>query len=204
MKRTYLILSSGVSRRLMGGLALVVWIAAVAMAAEKAPTAQDPPSPEGIAFFEKKIRPLLVKHCYSCHSAGAKKLRGELRLDTRAGVLKGGASGPAVVPGDPARSLLIRAVRHADDVPPMPPKGKLPAAGVDDLEAWVRMGAPDPRTGAPVAKPLDLARAREFWSFRPVRDPPVPAVKDAGWPLTPVDRFVLARLEEEGLRPAPP
>src|SRR5262245_24092988 len=203
MKRTYLILSSGVSRRLMGGLALVVWIAAVAMAAEKAPTAQDPPSPEGIAFFEKKIRPLLVKHCYSCHSAEAKKLRGGLRLDTRDGVLKGGASGPVVAAGDPDRSRLVEAVRQTDESLRMPPEGKLTPAEVADLEAWVKMGAPDTRTTSAVARPIDLARAKEFWSFRPVRDPPVPAVKDADWPLNPVDRFVLAKMEEKGLRPVP-
>jgi hypothetical protein len=159
---------------------------------------------DGIAFFEKRVRPLLVKHCYSCHSAEAKKLKGELLLDTRAGVLKGGTSGPAVVPGDPGKSLLVKLVRHADESERMPPKEKLSAAEIADLETWVKMGAPDPRTGAAAAKALDLAKAKEFWSFRPVADPPAPAVKDSAWPLTAVDRFVLAKLEEKGLTPAPP
>src|SRR5438067_4538193 len=132
--------------------------------------AADKPTPEGVEFFEKRVRPVLVKHCYACHSADAKKVKGELRLDTREGVLKGGSSGPAVVPGDPDKSLLIRAVRHADESLRMPEQ-KLPAAAVADLEAWVKMGAPDPRTGAATTKALDLAKAREFWSFRPVVRP---------------------------------
>ena len=96
--------------------------------------ASDKPSPDGIEFFEKKVRPVLVKHCYSCHSADAKKVKGELHLDTRAGVLAGGASGPAVIPGEPEKSLLIKAVRHADESLQMP-KEKLSAAEIADLEA---------------------------------------------------------------------
>src|SRR5262249_7359713 len=99
---------------------------------------------EGNDFFEKRIRPLLVEHCYSCHSADAKKLKGDLRLDTRAGLRKGGQSGPAVVAGDPEASLLIAAVRYQKQDMQMPPKGKLPAALIADLEAWVKLGAPDP------------------------------------------------------------
>src|SRR6266545_4751742 len=94
------------------------------------------PTAAGVEFFEKKIRPVLVKHCYSCHSAEAKKVKGELRLDTREATRKGGASGPAVVPGDPAKSLLIRVVKQADGVEAMPPKEKLPAEVIADLEAW--------------------------------------------------------------------
>src|SRR5437588_5666 len=101
-------------------------------------SAADKPAPEGVEFFEKKVRPVLVKHCYSCHAAEAKTVKGELRLDTRAGVLAGGASGPAVVPGEPDKSLLIKAVRHADESLRMP-KEKLSAAEIADLEAWVRM-----------------------------------------------------------------
>src|SRR5688572_20040312 len=138
------------------------WLALVA-AVWVGPASASEPAPEGVAFFEKRVRPLLVKHCYSCHSAEAKKLKGELRLDTRDGVLKGGASGPAVVPGDPGKSLLVKLVRHADESERMPPKEKLSAAEIADLEAWVKMGAPDPRTGAATAKALDLAKAKEFW-----------------------------------------
>src|SRR5687768_1506479 len=110
----------------------VLWAATAARA-------DDTPSPGGVEFFEKKVRPVLVKHCYSCHSVDAKKLRGELRLDTRDGVRKGGASGPAVVPGDPAKSLMIQAVKHADESQRMPPKEPLAKAEIADLEAWVKM-----------------------------------------------------------------
>jgi len=165
--------------------------------------ADDRPSPEGIEFFERKVRPLLVKHCYSCHSAEAKKLRGELRLDTRDGVKQGGASGPVVVPGEPAKSPLILAVRHAADVQPMPPKEKLTDAEIADLEAWVKMGVPDPRTGAATAA-ADPTKGRDFWSFQPVRDHPPPPVKDESWPINPIDRFVLAELEKRDLKPVAP
>src|SRR5262245_50580516 len=102
-------------------------------------------TPEQVAFFEQRIRPLLVNHCYECHSRGAKKLRGGLALDSRAGVRKGGDSGPAIVAGQPDRSLLIKAVRHDDKDLRMPPKGKLAQAEIADLTTWIRMGAPDPR-----------------------------------------------------------
>src|SRR5687767_10597891 len=103
--------------------------------------------PEGIEFFEKRIRPVLAEHCYECHSATSKKVKGELLLDTRESVLKGGENGPAIVPGDPEKSLLIKAVRYADADLQMPPKDKkLTSSQIADLEAWVKMGAPDPRT----------------------------------------------------------
>jgi hypothetical protein len=166
--------------------------------------ADEKPTPEGVEFFERKVRPLLVKHCYSCHSSEAKKLRGELLLDTREGVLRGGASGPVVVPGDPEKSPLIQAVRHDDESLKMPPKEKLSAAEIDDLITWVKMGTPDPRTGPGSATTsADPARGRDFWSFRPVKDHTPPEVRDVSWPLSDVDRFVLAELEKRGLRPAP-
>src|SRR5262245_47952465 len=183
---------------MMRGLVILTTLVVAAPA-----RADDKPPPAAVEFFETKVRPVLVKHCYSCHSAAAKTVRGGLLLDTRAGVRAGGESGPAVVPGDPARSLLVRAVRHADEALRMPPNGPLSAAEVADLETWVRMGAPDPRTGTAAPARLDLARAKAFWSFRPVRAPAPSAVTDAAWPLNPIDRFVLARLEEKGLRPAP-
>src|SRR6516162_2065560 len=107
---------------------------------------QEPPAPdrEGVEFFEKKIRPVLVDRCYSCHSAEAKKLKGELYVDSREGLLKGGETGPSIVPGDPVKSLLIKAIRYADDLK-MPPKGRLSKDVVDDFVAWVKRGAPDPR-----------------------------------------------------------
>src|SRR5262245_37065016 len=180
------------------GLVLIATLWAV-----PATRAEDKPdAPDGVAFFEKKIRPLLVKHCHECHSADAKKLKGELRLDTRDGVRKGGTNGPAVVPGSPEKSLLLKAVRHADEALKMPPKEKLSDADIADLEAWVKMGAPDPRTAAAVAA-IDQAKARDLWSLRPVGDPIPPAVNDESWPLTSIDRFVLARLEAKGLKPVP-
>ena len=121
-------------------------------------------------FFEAKIRPVLVSQCGKCHASTAEKLRGGLHVDTREGLRLGGESGPAVVPGKPEESLLIRALRYRDQELRMPPKGKLPDAVVADFEKWVKMGAPDPRTGpSPVAdRPLAASLpTREFWSFRP-------------------------------------
>ena len=113
-------------------------------------------------FFEKKIRPVLVEHCYSCHST-AKKQKGGLALDSRTGVLKGGESGPAVVAGEPGESLLLKAMRYTDPELQMPPKGKLPAAVIADFEKWIARGAPDPRT-APAKSAnneWDLAKGRQ-------------------------------------------
>ncbi len=160
---------------------------------------QEPVSPdrEGIEFFEKRIRPVLADRCFSCHSARAEKLKGGLRLDSREGLLKGGQSGPAIVPGDPEKSRLVRAIRHVDEDLRMPPKGKLPDAAIADFEAWVRRGAPDPRTG-----PAPGAGNAPPWSLQPVADPKPPEVA-GGWARTPIDRFILAKLEEKGLKPAP-
>ncbi len=160
----------------------------------------------GIEFFEKKIRPVLVEHCYECHAAGAKKVRGGLLLDSRAGVRKGGESGPVIVPGDPDKSLLIKAVRYTDETK-MPKKGKLPAAVIADLEAWVKMGAPDPRDQAPAAKSAkswdEIVRERRtWWSLQPVKKPAVPTPKNAGWSSDPIDRFLLSAMETKGLTPA--
>src|SRR5262245_28449599 len=187
-------------------LLLATWLLGASLYGGTTARAGAEPSPEGVAFFERKVRPVLVEHCYECHSARAKKVRGGLLLDSRDDVLRGGDSGPALVPGHPDRSLLVKAVRHTDERLRMPPRHKLPAPLVADLEAWVKMGAPDPRTAAaapPRKKEIDFVAARKFWSFRPVADPPVPAVKDRSWPRAPVDHFVLARMEAKGLRPAP-
>jgi cytochrome c553 len=183
---------------------LLLALAAAARAEDK-PPAGAKPSPEGVEFFEKKVRPVLVKHCYSCHSAEAKKLKGELRLDTRDGVLRGGASGPAVVPGQPAESLLVKSVKHAKDVEAMPPDKKLSEAEIADLEAWVKLGAPDPRTGGKSAGRIDLERAKEFWSFRPVVRPSVPQIRNPQSAIrNSIDAFILAKLEAKGLKPSPP
>ncbi len=166
------------------------------------------PDAAGVEFFEKKIRPVLIENCLKCHSRDSgEKLKGGLALDTREGVLKGGETGPAVVPGNLEKSLLIRAVRYADENLQMPPKNKkLPAQQIADLETWVRMGAPDPRSGklAGGGPPLsDPAKVRDHWAFKPVRKPAVPAVKNAAWVKLPVDAFVLAKLEAKGMTPSP-
>ena len=160
---------------------------------------------DAIAFFEKKIRPVLVSQCYECHSTASKKSKGGLRLDTREGLLKGGASGPAIVVGDAEKSLLIRAVRHTDKELQMPPKTKITDAQIADLVAWVKMGAHDPRKGT-AGKPLvgmSLEEGRAFWSFQPIKEAPPPKVKDTIWPRSGVDHFILARVEAAGIRPAP-
>ena len=164
--------------------------------------AQD--SPEGIAFFEKKIRPILVSQCYECHSAAAKKTKGGLALDTRDGMRKGGDKA-AIIVGEPEKSLLIKAVRHVDEELKMPPKQKLADAEIADLAAWIKMGAPDPRTsvaGGPL-RGMTVEEGRAFWSFQPLKDSVPPAVKDAAWANNPIDRFILARIEAAGARPAP-
>jgi hypothetical protein len=161
-------------------------------------------APEQERFFETRIRPILATQCGKCHASTAEKLRGGLRLDDREGLRRGGDSGPAVVPGQPEESLLIRAIRYRDEELHMPPKGKLPDSVVADFEAWVRMGAPDPRnrTAGAVARPsVDLARGRAFWSFRPPQRSAPRVVKRTDWPRGGIDRFLLAALEARGLGP---
>lgn len=162
-------------------------------------------STEPSAFFESKIRPVLAEKCYSCHSAQAEKVKGELLLDTRDGTLKGGENGPAVVPGDLDKSLLITAMRWHDADTGMPPKnkgGKLPDSVIADFEQWVKMGAPDPREGvASVTKTYDPEAAKSWWAYQPLTKPSVPQPKDASWARTDIDRFILAKLEEKNLKP---
>ena len=130
------------------------------------------PAPEHLAFFENKIRPVLAERCYECHSAG-KKQKGNLLLDTREGALKGGDTGPAIVPGDVAKSLLITAIKRADNDTAMPPKGKgepLTPEQVADFEQGVKIGAPDPRTGARTLARIDqlIEDAKKHWAFLPL------------------------------------
>jgi hypothetical protein len=158
-----------------------------------------------VAFFEQKIRPVLAEHCYKCHSSRAKKVRGRLRLDSREGVRKGGDRGPAVVPGDVAASLLIKALRY--DELQMPPTGKLPESVIADFEAWIRRGAADPRDAgiAPAGpRPVDVEAGKRFWAFQPPQRHAPPAVRQGGWVRRPIDVFLLAPLEQAGLGPAPP
>ncbi|HEY8460855.1 MAG TPA: DUF1549 domain-containing protein, partial [Blastocatellia bacterium] len=162
---------------------------------------------EGLEFFEKKIRPALAENCYACHSGKSKKPQGGLLLDSIEAMLKGGASGqPAVVPGDPEKSLLIKAIRHTDAKLQMPMGAKLPDQAIRDFENWVKMGAPAPRGSAAAAASnypaYDFDEARKFWSFQPVKDPRPPKVRNRAWVRSPIDRFILAKLEEKGLSPA--
>ncbi len=158
-------------------------------------------------FFETKVRPLLAENCLECH--GPKKQRGGLRLDSRAALLAGGDNGPAVVPGKPDDSLLIKAVHYASE-PQMPPKGKLKSMQIAALAEWVKQGAPWPETEGKVRVAPDKGgfkvtdKDRAFWSFRPVADPPLPKVADISWSRTSIDHFVLAALEEKKLRPVAP
>lgn len=165
-----------------------------------------PPTAEGVEFFEKRIRPVLVEHCFECHSASSKEVQGELVLDSREGWQKGGTGGPAIVPGDTDRSLLIRAVRGTNDDLQMPPEKKLPAAVIADLETWVRMGAPDPRAaGAPAPgriASLNPDQARDFWSLRAIVVPAIPETREPGWSACEIDRFLQVRREAAGLSPA--
>jgi hypothetical protein len=163
------------------------------------------PSAEAVRFFESRVRPVLVDNCFKCHAD--KKQRGGLRVDSRAALLEGGDQGAAMVPGKPDDSLLLKAVRHEDELK-MPPTKKLTKEQIADLTQWVRMGAPWPGGEKAVA-----SRKREFqisdrdrahWAFRPVKRPAVPAVKNRAWVGNPIDAFILAKLEAKGFQPNPP
>lgn len=155
-------------------------------------------------FFEQKIRPVLVEHCYKCHSAAAKKVRGGLLLDSRDGIRRGGDSGkPAVVPGDPEGSLLLKALRYEDVQ--MPPAGRLPERVIADFVAWIKQGAADPREGAAVAgRRIDVEVGKRFWAFKPPHRHAVPVPRNNDWARRTIDYFLLARLEQAGLKPNPP
>jgi len=162
------------------------------------------PDPQGVRFFEKSIRPVLVAQCYECHATTAKKIKGGLVLDNEAGLLTGGESGPAIVPGSPAKSLLIEALRH--DGLEMPPEQKLPDDVIADFSKWIRMGAPYPRGAADdpdwaPRKDASREEALKFWSFQPIANPPAPPIKNEQWPRDDLDRFVLAAQEAAGVRP---
>ncbi len=161
---------------------------------------------EGINFFEKEIRPLLSEHCYECHSADSKKLKGGLRLDSREGILSGGDSGPAAVAGKPESSRLVAAVSGHDKDLEMPPKKPLHPAQIELLTEWVRRGLPAPSQGAVASKPgygMSLEEGRKFWSYQPVSTPALPTVKHPEWVQEPIDKFVVAGLEAAGLSQAP-
>ena len=175
---------------------------AIALLIASVPLHAAPAAPEAADFFENKIRPVLANNCYACHTNSE---MGGLRVDSREALLKGGKSGPAVMPGDPEKSLLIQAVRQTGDLK-MPKGGKLKAQDVAALADWVKMGAPWPETAQtiPVSKTKQFTvspEQRKFWSFQPLREPELPQVKEKSWAKTSIDRFVLAKLESEGMKP---
>jgi mono/diheme cytochrome c family protein len=168
-------------------------------------TAAGVPEEAGLQFFREKIQPVLEANCFECHSATATKIKGGLQLDSREASRRGGDTGPAVAPGNPGKSLLIQAIRHEGDLQMPPKKPKLSDAVIADFVRWVELGAPDLREAETTASsPYDFKKAREFWAFQPVKRTDPPAVKDKRWVKTPLDQFVLAKVEANGLRPAPP
>jgi len=182
------------------------FVASVVIVALRIASAQ--PSTKDVEFFETKVRPVLAQNCFQCHGPQAKTAFGNLRLVSRTALLKGGDSGPALDLGNPEQSLLLRAVRYEGPLT-MPPTGKMKAADIDALAQWVKMGAPWPETPeiAPVAAAARKGveeRRKDHWAWQPVKRTSPPAVKNTQWPRGAVDRFVLAKLEEKHLSPAPP
>jgi hypothetical protein len=154
-----------------------------------------------IEFFENKVRPLLVANCLKCHGDNEEKLRGGLHLTSRAELIKGGDSGPAIVPGKPDESLLIASVRYEDFE--MPPKGKLKDGEIEILVQWIKKGAPDPRKTRQVvpSHTIDIEQGKQFWAFVPRKNIQPPAPKNSTWPDSPIDQLILQRLETEGITP---
>jgi hypothetical protein len=161
------------------------------------------PTAADVSFFENKIRPVLVKHCYECHSTKSKEVGGKLLLDSHDALRRGGESGPALVVGRPDDSLIVQALRY--ESVEMPPEAPLPPQVVADFAEWIRRGAADPRVPKAAKgasdKVSDAAATAELWSLRPVQDPSPPDVADKSWVRDPLDRFVLARIEAAQLRP---
>lgn len=180
--------------------------AALVSALPLAAAAQEKFTSTQLDFFEKNIRPVLAAKCFECHSEKA-KIKGGLSLDSRDSILKGGSSGPAAVPGNPEKSLLVRAIKGLEKDMEMPPKeeNRLDDEQIASFENWVRMGLPDPRrpgTGGALA--VDWDKARQHWAFQPITTPTPPKVKDrSGWARSDLDKFVLARLEAKRMHPNP-
>lgn len=158
---------------------------------------------EQLNFFETKIRPVLANNCYKCHSA-AEKVKGGLTVDSKKGLLAGGSSGePSIVPGNPQKSLLLKAISYQDGDMEMPPNGKLPDNVLADFERWVKMGAPDPRTGKVITGKDVMEKRKNHWAFQPVRKPRVPNANDRRGGRNPIDALVLAQLRKQGITPSP-
>jgi len=162
------------------------------------------PNQEGFAFFESRIRPLLVKHCYECHSQQTSNAKGGLQLDSREALELGGDSGEVIEPGKPQSSLLLESVSYSNPKLRMPPKYKLSAEEIDDLETWIEMGAPDPRSASNVAKKsyaIDWDSGKKYWSYQPPQFPKLPQVDNQQWPRDDLDRFILAKQEAAQIQP---
>ncbi len=185
---------------LLTATAFLGWVFAGMASAGEPPGIQNR---QPIQFFETEIRPILANHCFKCH--GSEQQKAGLRLDTRSGLLTGGQSGPAVVPGKTEESLLIEAVHHDPFGIQMPPAGKLPQKHITALTHWVKMGAPWPNSEVeprPAAGPKITEHDQAFWSFQPVVRPAVPNLQQDNWSQTAIDSFVLGRLRRVGLEPA--
>jgi hypothetical protein len=167
--------------------------------AEK-PSGKVDSTPEARDFFESRVRPILADSCFKCH--GPAKQSSGLRLDSREAMLTGGDNGPALVPGDAAASMIVRALSYEHDEIKMPPKGKLGDPAVAAIRQWVKAGAYWPETGGPTVQPADTS-SRPHWAFQPVRRPTPPAASDPAWISTPIDAFILAKLDADGLTPSP-
>lgn len=177
---------------------IVALIPSVSVAAES--------DSQGIDFFEKQIRPVLVNKCYRCHSveaASKNRLKGNLYLDSRVGIRKGGDTGPAVVPNDVQKSIIIQALKYENKAFEMPPSGKLSENVINDFVKWIERGAPDPRDGTVVKKTdeIDIEAGRKFWSIRPFQQVQIPTINDTHWPRSEIDRFILSKLEAKQLKP---
>lgn len=186
----------------------LAWLVCTSLIWQGTLRAEQTASPEQIAFFEARIRPLLVNHCIACH--GATKQKGGLRLDSRLAWIKGGDTGPALVPGKPEESLIIKAIRHTDEDLRMPPNKALPANEVALLVEWVRRGAPDPRDdmSAITKRPTDawaetFQKRLDWWSLKPLVETPPPEMGNAISPLQPIDRFIHKALGSAHLVPSP-
>ncbi|MBL8815846.1 MAG: DUF1553 domain-containing protein [Planctomyces sp.] len=182
-------------------LTAVLWLS---VSTDLNATAQEaPPESQQLEFFESKIRPILAEHCYECHSSAAKSIKGGLQVDSRQGLLMGGDSGPAIVPGDSDGSLLMQAMRHESFE--MPPDQKLPEQVLSDFRAWIDSGAADPRDGKPVTpkQVMNLEEGRKFWSFQPVTKPNVPDVNEA-WVQSDIDRYIAAHQQQHNVTVAAP
>lgn len=180
---------------------LIVWICAAALSASGRAAAVEPAA-EGTKLFRERIEPVLKRECFGCHSAQAKELKGGLRLDTRSGLRSGGDSGSVLVEGKPAKSPLIQAIRHEGGLEMPPEKPKLAEETIADFVKWVELGAPDPRQESTAGSPMDRD-PRQHWAFQPIRRSVSPAVKDKAWLYSPLDAFILAKLESRNWSPAP-